>query len=366
MVIGGHADGFLQIAGVIFRDGDGFEGLAEYFTAGCRVGLHDGKLFIRELARFIEDRIRHDDLADVVERCGADDVFTVFVGQDIRVTAVCLELVGNDLCVGGGLFDVVAGQLVTAFDEVGENVDQTVLHFLQLLGFLSGILDIIHGVVAHLGQGFVEVLDLIAGFNPQVVDLFDAFLAFGLSVESESAGRNRHRVDRVDDDVIGEPEAGRKKYDEEPDEKGNDAGEEDLLLKPQLVHGNVDARIALTYSALVLDRNVDRQEPAIGVVRNDRGYVFAFEEFGDQSLKGFVKRNDLTRICAGKIGRVDIEDDVAAVLQNPVDIDVLQFFAAVQHISECLFNILVAGGILTFQDVHVDIFRDYGVAHDGA
>ena len=170
------------------------------------------------------------------------------------------HLLQDDPGVGGGLADVVAGALVPALHHVRQHQDQAVLHLGDGLPLLLDLADVVHGVAGGLGQGLVEVLDLVSGADIQAVEGLDAVLPGLLAVVSEAPGGDGHAVDGQDHAVLRQPQHQHQDKEEKAHKEGGDADHEVEVVDGELAHGDVHAGVALAVALGVIDGLVDGQE----------------------------------------------------------------------------------------------------------
>ena len=116
------------------------------FSARGGMLLNLPEFLVGQTAGFIEHRVGNVDFSDIVKRRGINDIVDKLVGHLISVNSLALHLFHDYFSVGSGLFNVVAGALVAAFDHVGEHYYQTVLELCNLFALLLNLADVAHGV----------------------------------------------------------------------------------------------------------------------------------------------------------------------------------------------------------------------------
>ena len=115
-----------------------------------------------------------------MQGCGLVDVEDELIGELVGIDALTTHLVHDDTRVGSRVANMVAGELVTAFDEVCHDHDEIALHAVDGVALFIGLLDVLHGIVRELVDGRVEVLYLIAGMDIQGGHGIRALGAFAL------------------------------------------------------------------------------------------------------------------------------------------------------------------------------------------
>ena len=362
MVVGGEVLRLGQIAGL--RDES--DGVGDNLAARGGVGLHLLEFLVRELAGLVQNNVGNLDLAHVVQRRGVDHVFNIAVRQNLRELALLPKLLHDDVGVGGGLADVVAGALIAAFHHVRKHEDQAILHFADHGTLMLDGGDILHGLLGGLRQRVIEVFDLVARMDVETLDALDAAAAVLRVVEGKAAGGIGHGIDRQDDVVFREPDAGDQDHDDEAEGEGDNSDKElDRILR-QKAHRDVRRGIADAVALFVVDRLVYGQEPAVFVVGDDGIDVPSGEKVVQIGEEGLVKLDHLAGLGALQLRRVEIEDDMAAVGQDAVDIDVFNVLRAVEDVVERGFRVLVARGFFTADEIIFDLLgiNDSGLQID--
>ena len=67
---------------------------------------------------------------------------------------------------------MISGALVTAFDNIRQDHEESALHLIDLTGFFTYIRQVLHTFFRRLGIGPIQVFDLITGTDPQGFDTF--------------------------------------------------------------------------------------------------------------------------------------------------------------------------------------------------
>ena len=110
-----------------------------------------------------------------------------------------------------------------------------------------------------------------------------------------------------------------------------------------MLHGYVDREVADRRAFAVLERGVDGEQPTEGIVGDKRFDLLTCDERGDVAFKGLVELDDLSGIGARCVFGIGVEDDMAAVFLDLIDVDVLNSVKRVADLLELLFRFEVAG-----------------------
>ena len=100
------------------------------------VALHDGEFFVGELARLVQDKVGHGNLADIVQRRRALEFCNVGVVEYLAELALALQFLRDGLDIERGLLNVVARAGVARFDHFCEVDNNFVLHLGDAFGSL--------------------------------------------------------------------------------------------------------------------------------------------------------------------------------------------------------------------------------------
>ena len=142
-----------------------------------------------------------------------------------------------------------------------------------------------------------------------------------LRIIRESPRSHRHTVDGQNNAVFRQPDAHCQDQDEESQKQGNDSGKEDPFKIRHLLHGNIYTGITLADSVLVHDRQIDRKQPAIRIIGNDRIDLLTGEQSRQHRKKRRIKGDHISGLRSFFLRGVRIKDYMTSVLQDPVDID---------------------------------------------
>ena len=247
-----------------------------------------------------------------------------------------------------------SGGLVAALDEVGHDVDHAGLERGDGLVLALGLGDVVDRVAGRFRHGLIEMLDLVAGADLDVVDALECFLAGFVVVVGEVAGKLGEAVDGRDDETLGEVNADGEDRDEEAHEDRRDLDGEDALDLGDVGHGDVNADIGFALAAGVIDRVISSQEPAVLVVGLDDVDLFAGEKVGKELFEGLLEFDDFTGLSAGDLGRVDVENNVTAVLPDLINIQVSDAVGALPDEVVVTDDAVVAVGVVLDPEVLVD------------
>ena len=200
MVIQGQVAGLLEIIGRVIADHA--DGAVDDLGSAQRMALHLCEFLIREFPGFVQQRIRNLNLSDVVERCAVFHFKQIAVGELILVFAGFTHLLHDQLCVCGGIADVVAGALVTAFHQIRQNHDQTVLKFGDLFVFLLGVVDVGDRIFRHLSDRVIQVFNLISGLDIQRPNLIQAVFSSFIALRRKGGGNGGNLIDGLYDFML--------------------------------------------------------------------------------------------------------------------------------------------------------------------
>ena len=200
VMIQGQVTGLFQIIGGVVADHA--DGAVDDLGAAQSMALHLGEFLIREFPGFVQQRIRNLNLSDVVERCAVFHFKQIAVGELILVFAGFTHLLHDQLCVCGGIADVVAGALVTAFHQIRQNHDQTVLKFGDLFVFLLGVVDVGDRIFRHLSDRVIQVFNLISGLDIQRPNLIQAVFSSFIALRRKGGGNGGNLIDGLYDFML--------------------------------------------------------------------------------------------------------------------------------------------------------------------
>ena len=102
---------------------------------------------------------------------------------------------------------MIARYLIPVLYHVCENEDKTALHLVELFRLSLDIVDIFHTVGRRLGEGSVEIFDLITCVDIELSYHVDILFSYFLTVVSEGLSRISHGVNGIDYAVLGKPES---------------------------------------------------------------------------------------------------------------------------------------------------------------
>ena len=233
------------------------------------MGLHLPELLVCKGARLVEEGVRDLDLANVVEGRGVGYVLHKGVGELLFVDALPPHLLHDDPGIGGGLAHVVPRALVPALHHVGQHQNEAVLHFGDDPVLVVDAGDVPEDILRGLGEGAVEVFDLVACANVQIPEAAHTVLPGLLAVVGEFSGGRRHGVDRPDDVVLRQVQSNGQGQDEEAEEEGDKPGKVAALRGAQPLHGDIHRRVALADAVASIHRlcrwrSPDRSPPPAG------------------------------------------------------------------------------------------------------
>ena len=117
-----------------------------------------------------------------------------------------------------------------------------------------------------------------------------------------------------------------------------------------MVHVHVHAHIALALAAAVVHRLIHREQPPELPGGDDRLHLLALQQIRQHVPEVLVELHHLARLAPRHVGGVRVKDDLAAVRQDLVGVDVLDAVRAAGQIVEALVDPAVALGLLAEAD----------------
>ena len=364
VMIQGQVPGLLQIAASAAAKG--FHGGIEDHRPLHRVLLHPGVFLIRQPALLVQQQVGHPDLSDIMQRRRIDQILNILLRQLLRIEALFPHPPGDDAYIGGGMLDVVAGIFIPVFHQVGHNGNQALLELGQGLVLLLGVGNVSGGILGGLDQRVIQVLRLVPGPDIQIADPLHRALPGGFIGPGEISRRPGHLVNRLHHVDIGQMQRNRQQQNENRHKQGKDFSEERLVFRLQLRHADVHRRVGLADALAVINGLVGRQKPPEGVVGYDGIDGFSRQKIRNQPGEGFVEGDQISRLSALHLRRVDVEDHMASVFQNPVDVNVLQAAAGGQDPGQVRLGFPIARRGLPFRQIGVDPIRiDHGGGQPG-
>ena len=256
---------------------------------------------------------------------------------------------------------MIACAFVAALNDIRKDKDQPVLQPPDLLALLQRVVNVMHGRGSGFFIRFVKILDFITCMNFQLVDGFQPLLSCIRRVNGEAGGDVGNGVDGMNDHALGDPDGIRADEDEEAEEKGDEPRQEGDLRRIQAVHREIDPDVGQRNALVIEDRLVDRKQPAEAVIRDVRGDTPSRKEL----VKIFADRGIMLKDIAGlvrlQMGRVEIEDDVAAVLRDLVNVEVRDFGRGLAERVKKLLEVFVAlDGPAAFEIIPDLLLVDFG------
>ena len=240
-----------------------------YIPARRGMGLHDFKLFVCQFAGLIQNHVRYIDFADVMQRCRAYYVTNKLIRQLFLIYAFPFQFFQYDFYICRCLADMVPSILIPVFYHVGQGEQERVVHLTDRFVFVSDIRYVLDAVVGHFYESPVQVFNLVTGTDIQLADFCQIVFQGFFVVKYKTVRSFCHRVDRRYN-----PARQKRGY-QQNDQKdtGKNLGQPLVIpfrVIPQMIHGNIHCRIALTDSVIIVHRRIDGQQPAKLIIGNNR------------------------------------------------------------------------------------------------
>ena len=281
VVVVRHVNRFVQVVR-IDRVAGIFHHLRKNFPTFGGMTLHDSEFFIRQLARLVQNQVRHGNLSDIVERGSTFQFLNKIIGQDIGKLAFLLELFGQSLHIGGSFLNVITGALVARFNDFSEFHNNHFLHLANSFRLPLHSSNKVIGIGGHGRKRIVQVTDFVKGGYLQVhhpicriPDLFQVYL-FGIHgacnhCRSRELHRGkRHTVHRNHNAAIHQFDDNTHDDNRKTEEQREHLDKEHRLVRRYLVHRDVSGRIGNSPPRRVPNRRINRQQPAKLVIRDNR------------------------------------------------------------------------------------------------
>ena len=312
-----------------------FEHLHQDLPAFGRMALHDGKFFIGEFARLVQNQVGHGNLTDVVQRGGTFQLFNVGIREHVHKLAFGLELASNRFHVFGGLLNMVACTLVARFNHFSEFHNNDFLHSLDSFVLRLHSLNKVIGIDRHRVHGFVQMLNFIIGVHP---DFPEAFYTITNALEVHRFGFKRTGTRRIGGNlhgshghlVHGNHSAALHQFKHDTHDDNGKAKEQRKHLDKEggfvandIFHRNIRSHIGHSPVRRIADRFVNGQQPAKLVVRNNRINFAASQKRRQIRFKARVELHHIARFTPRFTIGIQIEHHMATVRLNLVHIQVL-------------------------------------------
>ena len=144
---------------------------------------------------------------------------------------------------------------------------------------------------------------------------------------------------------------------EEAEEEGENLDQKDIAGGCQGGHGEIYANVALALAGVVINGEIDREQPAVGFIGNDRsGKRSAGKQILPIRQKSLIESKygpgGFSRLIIG----IRVKNDMTSVFPDLIDIDIGNVIAAFQNGGQPGFALRIAGGIFAICQILLNPF----------
>ena len=321
-----HFNRFVQVI-CVKRIACIFHNLLQNLSAFRRMALHYCKFFVGQFTILVQNQIGHGNLSDIMERCRLFQLMDIGITENTLELALRLQFLRNRFHVFGGLFDVVSRALVTSFDHLSKFHNDDLLHALDSVFLFVHLMNKVVYIASHIAEIFIQLSDFVCRFNIQFFYFINSITdtrQINISHFESKSGthrfarnfhcRKRHFVHRNHDTAFNHFNDNHHDYQRKSKEQREQLYKEHGLVADNRFHGNICRHVCNSFPRFILNGLIDRQEPTILVIRNNRFNFFAIQKFRQVRFKGRIERNHAARSTAWFIVGIQVKYDMTAIL----------------------------------------------------